>query len=96
MAASHFSKPVELHRDEQFDHAVRFAMHKRDASLMPVTGRISGSNVVTVTDEPDQLEDAVRAAGADLLGQQYPYARAGFVRHALRSSSRGAGRDRWR
>ena len=60
------------------------------------TGRISGSHVVTVSDDDDQLDDALRAAGADLLGGQYPYARAGFVRHPLRATSRGAGRDRWR
>jgi hypothetical protein len=53
--------------------------------------------VRTVTDNPDdQFDDAVYAAGADLLGQRYPYARAGFIRRALRPASHGAGRDRWR
>jgi hypothetical protein len=89
------SRPVSYVPDAEFDHAVRFAVDKRDAALMPVL-RASTPGVVTVTDEPDQMDDALRAAGADLLGQQYGYARAGFVRHALRPSSQGAGRDRWR
>jgi len=53
--------------------------------------------VRTVTDDPDdQFDDAVYAAGADLLGQRYPYARQGLVRRALRPASHGAGRDRRR
>ena len=53
--------------------------------------------VRTVTDDPDdQFDDAVFAAGADLLGAQYPYARAGFVRRVLRPASRAEGRARWR
>jgi hypothetical protein len=54
------------------------------------------SHVVTVSDDDDQLDDALRAAGADLLGGQYGHARAGFVRHPLRASSQGAGRARFR
>lgn len=52
----------------------------------------SGGNVIMVGEHADQLDDALRAGAADLLGGRYPYARAGFVRSALR----GDGRDRWR
>jgi hypothetical protein len=98
MAANyHFSKPVELHEDDEFRQARLFMRDRRANGLDVNTGRISGSHVVEVSDEPDdQLYDALRAAGADILGAQYPYARAGFVRNALRPASRGAGRDRWR
>ena len=90
-----FSRPAEVQKDENFDHAVRFAVDRRDAGLIPMPNA-SGGNVVTVGENADQLDDALRAAGADLLGGRYPYARAGFVRHPLRASSQGAGRDRWR
>jgi len=91
-ANHHFSRPAALTEDGQFK---QFSVERQYNAVMPVTGRISGSHVVTVSDD-DQLEDAIRAAGADLLGQQYGYARAGYVRGALRPSSQGAGRERHR
>ena len=84
------SRPAEVRHDELFTE------NRRVNGLDVNTGRISGSHVVNVTDDDDQLDDALRAAGADLLGGQYSYARAGFVRHALRATSQGAGRGRWR
>jgi hypothetical protein len=90
-----FGRPADLQQDQEFGHAVRFAVDKRHAAVVPVL-RATSPGVVTLTDDDDQLDDGLRAAGADLLGQQYPYARAGFVRHALRPSAQGAGRDRWR
>lgn len=91
MAANyHFSAPVELHEDKLV------TTDRRINGLDVSTGHVSGSHVVTVNDDADQMGDALRAAGADILGPQYGYARAGFVRHALRASSQGAGRDRWR
>lgn len=93
---SNFSKP-ELHQDEQFEQARLFSVNRRLAGLNVNTGHVSGSNVVTVTDDPDdQMDDALRAAGADILGHQYPYARQGFVRAALRPAAEGGGRSRWR
>ena len=73
-----------------------FTTDRRYAGLDIRTGHISGSHVVNVSDDGDQLDDALRAAGADLLGGQYGYARAGFVRGALRPASRGGGRGRFR
>ena len=73
-----------------------FSIDRRHNAL---TINPNGSHVRVVsndTDGDDQLDDALRAAGADLLGGQYPYARAGFVRGALRPASRGAGRGRFR
>ena len=84
------SKPVELAGDPLF------RTDRRIGGLDVNTGRISGSYVVTVSHDGDQLDDALRAVGADLLGAQYPYARAGFVRGALRPASRGDGRPRFR
>ena len=81
-----FSRPVELHRDEEFDHAVRFAEDKRDAALMPVL-RARTPGVVTVTDEPSQWQNAIEQAGAQLLGH-IPGAYAGYVRDGLRPASR--------
>jgi hypothetical protein len=95
-ANHHFSKPAELHEDDEFRQARLFGIDRRYAALDVHTGRISGSHVVTVDDDGDQLSDALRAAGAGILGAQYPFARAGFVRGALRASSRGGGRPRFR
>jgi hypothetical protein len=84
----------ELHPDQAFERAELFTIDRRHNALILNPGM--NSYVRTVSDDDDQMNDALRAAGADILGQQYPYARAGFVRSALRPSSRGAGRDRWR
>jgi hypothetical protein len=84
----------ELHPDQAFEHARLFTIDRRHNALNINPG--ANNYVRTVSDDDDQMNDALRAAGADLLGQQYPYARAGFVRAALRPSSRGGGRDRWR
>jgi hypothetical protein len=94
MANNHFSKPAELHQDQEFDHAVRFAVDKRDNAVMPVI-RATSPGVVTVTDEPSQWNNAIEQAGAQLLGH-IPGAYAGYIRDGLRPASRGAGRDRWR
>ena len=93
MAANH---TFTRHDPDNYREDRLFRTDQRDAALTIQTGRISGSHVVNVSDDDDQLDDALRAAGADLLGGQYPYARAGFVRHPLRASSQGAGRDRFR
>jgi hypothetical protein len=94
-AANHrFSRPVELNEDDEFKQA-RLFMQNRRINGLDINPRVSGGNVVTVTDD-DQLDDAVRAGLADLLGGRYGYARAGFVRGALRPASRGEGRARFR
>ncbi|MGH3275469.1 MAG: hypothetical protein ACRDNZ_14250 [Streptosporangiaceae bacterium] len=95
MASGRFSQPVELARDELFTRGTKFAIDRQHAAVMPVLTGL-GSHVQTVTDDDDQLDDALRAAGAGLLGQQYGYAHAGFARHALRPTGQGDGRDRWR
>ena len=81
-----FSQPAEIQHDELF---------RVDKRVNGLTVNPNNSYVRQV-DEDDQMDDALRAAGADLLGGQYPYARAGFVRGALRPASHGAGRGRFR
>ena len=84
----------ELHGDQEFEQARLLSVDRRHNGLNVNPG--ANNYVVTVSDDDDQLDDALRAAGADILGQQYPYAHAGLARHALRATSQGAGRPRWR
>ncbi|HEX5290128.1 MAG TPA: hypothetical protein VFX25_14785 [Streptosporangiaceae bacterium] len=83
----------ELHQDQAFERAELFSIDRRHNAVKINLG--ANNYVVTVSDD-DQMNDALRAAGADILGRRFSYARDGFVRSALRPSSRGAGRDRWR
>jgi hypothetical protein len=95
MAANHrVSKPVELNTDREFDHAVKFAMERRYAALMPVI-RATSPGVIVVSDDPTQWDNVLEQAGADLLGR-YPGTYAAYARDALRPASRGAGRGRFR
>jgi hypothetical protein len=96
------SRPVRYGTDPEFDHAVRFAVDKRDNALMPV---LSASNnyVRTVSNDPDdfsQWDEALESAGVQVLSQMPGsialQARAAYTRSALRPASRGLGRDRWR
>ena len=93
MAANH---TISKHDPDNYRADKLFTQDRRHAALDVNTGHISGAHVVEVSDDDDQLVDAVRAAGADLLGGQYGYARAGYVRGALRATSRGSGRARFR
>lgn len=99
MAANHhFSAPVELHEDEEFGQTRLFTQDRRYAALDVNTGRISGSRVVTVSDDI-QWDQALESAGAQVLSQipgVATQARAAYIRSALRPASRGDGRDRWR
>lgn len=89
------SRPVPRDPGAEYVHDRLFRVDRRCDAL---TIDPSANNYVrTVSDDDDsQFRDAIEAAGADLLGQQFPYTRAGFVRHTLRPASQGAGRDRWR
>ena len=98
-ANHHFSEPTELHQDEQFERAQEFAVQRRYNALVPVTGHISGSNVVTVTDESPW--ESVAEMGAAVIFGHLPGAlgvavSSAYARLALRPTSQGAGRDRWR
>lgn len=96
-----FSKPVSYSADPEFDHAVRFAVDKRDNALMPEL-RAHGSHVVNVSNDPGgiQWEQALQSVGAAVLGQMPGNAglmvRAAYIRSALRPAGQGAGRDRFR
>ena len=90
------TRPVPRDPADEFTRDGLFSTDKRVNGLNIDTGRISGCHVVEVSDDGDQLDDALRAAGADLLGAQYGYARQGFVRAALCPVGHGAGRERWR
>lgn len=84
------------HDPDSYVHDRLFTPDRQHNALTVNTGRISGSHVIEVSDDGDQLDDAIRAFGAGVLGAQYSYARDGFVRGALRPAMHGAGRDRWR
>jgi hypothetical protein len=87
------TRTVPRNPASEYVHDPLFSVDRKHAALDIHTGFISG---LPVDDGDDQLDDALRAGVADLLGGQYPYARAGFIRGALRPASRGAGRGRWR
>ena len=91
------SKPVPYHTDPEFDHAVRFAVDKRDAALMPVISA-HASHVRDVADGPGQWEIVTEQAGAQILSSAFPHSNLALqARGALiRSSLRGDGRGRWR
>ena len=92
-----FSRAVPRDPADEYVHDPLFSINRRVSGLNVNAGHISGSHVVEVGDDPPgQLDDAIRAGLADLLGGQFPYARAGFVRGALRPASQGAGRGRFR
>jgi hypothetical protein len=95
-AANHqFTRPAPRDPADEYVHDPLFAQDRRYNAL--TINPPANSYVRTVTDDPDdQFDDAVRAAGADLLGGQYLYARAGFVRRAVRPVSRAEGRGRRR
>jgi len=88
-ANHHFTKPAEVQHDELFEQTRKY-------NGLTVNIPVHASHVVTVSDDQDQFDDAVYAAGADLLGGQYGYVRQGFVRRALRPASSAQGRGRWR
>ena len=44
-----FSKPVSYSADPEFDHAVRFAVDKRDNALMPEPGRTGPTSSMSAT-----------------------------------------------
>jgi hypothetical protein len=96
-----FSAPVELHLDEAWNHARLFSIDWRHNALDVNTGRISGSHVVTVTDDPGTpWDEALQSAGIAVLGQLPGnvglMARAAYIRSALRPASQGEGRARFR
>jgi hypothetical protein len=84
-----FSAPVEYHQDYEWNHARLFTENRRLNGLNINTGRISGGNVEDIQDDGNQMDDAIEAAAADLLGPRYGYARAGLIRRALRGDGRG-------
>jgi hypothetical protein len=90
-----FSRPADVHTDPLFDHAVRFAVDKRDAALMPVL-RTAPPGVVTVADESEDNWQTVRDQVAAGLFGYLPGTHQAYVRDALRPASRGAGRGRFR
>jgi hypothetical protein len=92
MANYKITRTVPRDPADEFAHDKLFSTDRKHNAL-DVHPRMSGGNVVTVSDDDDQMIDAVRAAGADLLGGQYGYARAGYVRRALRPASRAEGRS---
>jgi hypothetical protein len=90
------SRAVPRDPADEYAHDQLFSTTRKYAGLNIDTGHISGGNVVTMSDEPDQFDNAVSMAAADVIGGRYPFARAGMIRRALRPASHGAGRDRWR
>lgn len=95
-----FSKP-ELHRDEQYDQAVRFAIDRRHAAVMPVLSANPGNGVRTVDDGPlTDWQQVYESAATSLLsgvpGVNGPTLHGAYVRDAVRPAMRGAGRDRFR
>jgi hypothetical protein len=94
MANNHtFSPPVEYTSNPEFDHAVRFAIDKRDAALMPVL-RTTSPGVKTVSDDSDANLEFIRDQIVAGLFSGVPGARAQYVRDALNPASRGQGRGR--
>lgn len=82
------------HDPDSYTEDKLFTQDRRHNALTVNTGRISGSHVIEVSDGGDQLDDALRAAGSDILSGQYSYVRDGFVRGALRPAMHGQGRGR--
>jgi len=95
MSNHRFSAPVELHADDEFDHAVRFAVDKRDTALVPVLNA-SNSHVRVVSDDSDENLDFIRDQIMAGLFGYVPSVHQKYVRDALRPASRGVGRDRFR
>jgi hypothetical protein len=94
-----FSKadPDNYRSDLAFGQARQFAVDRRNAALLPVTGHISGSHVQTVTDEPLSNWDQVFDSAATSLLSGVPGVPDITLRSAyVRSAMRGQGRDRWR
>jgi len=98
MTSGRFSHP-EMHSDEQFGQAQQFSVQRQYNAVLPVTGRISGGNVTTVTDESPW--ESVAEMGAAVTFGHLPGAlgvavNSAYARSALRPAAQGAGRDRWR
>lgn len=91
-----FSRP-ELNRDEQYDQAVKFAIDKRHAAVMPLLSANPGNGVVTVDDGPlTDWEQVYESAATSILsgvpGVNGPTLHGAYVRSAMR----GQGRPRFR
>jgi hypothetical protein len=90
------SRPVPYQTDPEFDHAVTFAVDKRDNALVPVLNA-SGSYVRTVSNEPLSDWEMVFETAATSVLSGVPGVPSVMLQGArLRSSLRGEGRDRWR
>jgi hypothetical protein len=86
--------PDNYRSDPSFDHAVHFAVDKRDAGLIPQPNA-SGSNVRSVSDESPW--ENVAEMGAAIAFGRAPGALGVAVNSAyIRSAMRGEGRSRWR
>lgn len=87
-----FSKP-EMHGDQEYDRAVRFAIDKQHAAVVPVLSADPGGHVVTVTDEPlsdwDQVYDsAATSILSGVPGVNGPTLHGAYVRSAMRGQGR--------
>ena len=91
-----FSRPVDLHHDEEFEQARLFSVDRRHNGLSVNPGRISGGHVVTVADDSDENVDFIRDQIVAGMFGYVPGVHQQYVRDALRPASRGQGRDRWR
>ena len=93
MASGRFSRPADLQQDQEFGHAVRFAVDRRHAAVVPVLSTNPGSNVVTVSDE--SLWESVAEMGAAVTFGRIPGAlgvavNSAYARSALRPQARVA------
>lgn len=86
-----FSTPRSYTADPEFDHAVRFAIDRRDAGLIPMPNA-SGSHVVTVGESSD-WEQVAEVGAAQFLGH-VPNLGVPIGSAVIRSALRGSGRDR--
>jgi len=89
------SRPAPRDPAGEFVHDPLFSVDRRH-NAVDINPRVNNYVRVVSSDPDEQMLDAVRAVGAHILGPQYPYARAGFVRSALRPASRADGRGRFR
>jgi hypothetical protein len=90
-----FSKPVEIHEDDEFEHARLFSIDRRHNALDINPG--ANSYVRTVTNEPLSDWGQIFETAATSVLSGVPGVPSVMLSGArLRSSLRGEGRDRWR
>jgi hypothetical protein len=96
MAANYsISRPVPYHTDPEFDHAVTFAVDKRDNALI-FHPSASGGNVVWVGEDSSPWTPVAEQADAQILSSAFPNSSLALQGQAalIRSALRGEGRAR--